>query len=177
MAYGFVEPLKIAAKDIDSLGDTFINASEVMEQGQIFSMGAYSTTAGEEEAFVPVTPATGSLDGLYMLINPVLVETDSKYRGIDPDPRNYTLAANKPGTGYLLQVGDRLFVTDDALAGTKSTNTFLNAADSADFLTWGATQTASALSFAYLKDATIAIPDGSIGGQRVSGYVIRCIAN
>ena len=70
------------------------------------------------------------------------------------------------------QLGDIVTMTADGLAGTKSTNTFVNATDSTGGLkpVWGASQTSSVFSMELIETTYIPLADGSIGNQRVTAY-------
>lgn len=77
--------------------------------------------------------------GLWMAYAPEVVVTDGKYRGINPDPRDFYTAANTIFDAFKPQVGDIVTLTDEAISGTKSTNTYIVAANGSYQLAWAAT--------------------------------------
>lgn len=177
MAYGVLIPRAIMAKDIDSLNRSVVDAAAI-ENGSVMVMGARSTTAGMEEVFEVSQPATGSLTGLWMAYSgDEVVLTDSKYKGLDPDPRNFINAAGKVFSAYKPQLGDIILVSADALAGTfiDGTTTHVNATNGAWKLTWGNSQTASVLSYKLLDVKYISLATGGIDSQRITAYELECV--
>lgn len=181
MAYhGVLIPEAIAAKDIDALNRSAVLPGGTLDNGQVVALLTKSTTAGESEVWTATVPATGSLTFLWMVYSgDELVVTNSQYKGLDPDPRNFFTPATKVVSVYKPQVGDIVLMTAECLAGTKSSNTFINATNSTGGLNlyWGATQTSSVLSYKLLDDTKyINIPSGSIGDtQRVTAYEFQCV--
>lgn len=176
MAYGVLIPESIMATNVDSLNRNVKDALAV-EQGSVFVMGAKSATSGEEEVWEISVPVTASLTDLWMAYSgDEVVLTASKYKGLDPDPRNFINAAGDVFSAYKPQVGDLILVTADALAGTKSTNTFVVATDSAWKLTWAASAI-SGLSYSLIGEKYISIGNGGISdSQRVTAYELECVA-
>jgi len=62
---------KIAAEDVGAYVRPVI-AQEDIDNGNIFSLVAKSSTAGESEVWNAVVPTTGSLTGLWMALEPEL---------------------------------------------------------------------------------------------------------
>ena len=182
MAYSVLIESKIMATNVDSLVRDGVAASQVMENGFICQLATKSSTSGEGEVWSATAPATGSLNGLWMVNEPAVVEVvaedGTRYKGINNDPRNFSIPALRPFSAFKPQPGDLIKVTDDALAGTKSTNTFVNAADGAYQLTWGSSATANALSFKLIETSYVSIASGTLGAsQRVTAYLFQCVAN
>lgn len=182
MAYSVLKTNKIMATNVDSLVRDGVSAATVMENGFIVNLLTKSTTAGEGEVFAATQPVTGALLGLYMVNEPVVVSVTSAdgvvYKGINPDPRNFSIAPLTPFTTFKPMPGDIIELTADGFTGARSSNTFANAADQTDQLVWGSSQTASALSFKYLGDSYVSIGSGTLGAtQRVVTYVLQCLAN
>jgi len=177
MAYGVIVQDKVAAQNVDAYVRPVKSAS-ALENGFVFRLETLSSTSGETEVWVATAPATAApgLTHLWMLAEPEVVLTASKYKGLDPDPRNFILPIGEIGTAVKIQIGDIVTFSEDGLTGTKSTNTFVNATN-ADFqLTWGATQTASVVSFRLMETKTLSIGLGSIGTQRITAYKMECLA-
>ena len=177
MAYGLIVPRKIAAQDVKAWVRSGVSDA-VMENGMVGVANTLSTTSGESEVFSFVTPTTGNLSNLWMVYEPEVVTTDSKYKGIDPDPRNFSIAIGDVFSIFQPQVGDIISMSADALAGTKSTNTYVVATNTADQLTW-ASAAVSGLSLKLIDGSDyVSIADGSIGGQRVTMYkfIVEAVA-
>lgn len=179
MAYhGVLVPEAIASMNIDSLNRSVIYAGGTLDNGQVVVLGSKSTTAGENEVWTATVPATGTLTSLWMVYSgDEIVLTDARYKGLDPDPRNFFTAAGKVVSAFKPQVGDIILATAECFAGTKSTNTFVNATDSTGGLNlyWGATQTASVLSFKLVATKYISLATGAIDTQRVVAYEMECV--
>ena len=167
MAYGYIIPVKVAAKDVDAFNRSAVSDA-VMENGFVGVASTKSSTAGEKEVFSFVTPTTGNLSHLWMAYESPVVITDSKYKGIDPDPRNFSIAIGDVFSIFKPQIGDLIAMSADALAGTQSTNTFVVATNTADALTW-ASAAVSGLSLKLIDDSYwVSIGLGTIGSQRLA---------
>ena len=177
MAYGVIVTSKIAATNVDAYNRAVVSAT-ALENGFVFRLETLSTTSGESEVWQATAPATSApgLTELWMLYEPEVVLTADKYKGLDPDPRNFILPIGEIGSAFKLQVGDVVLMSADALTGTKSTNTFANAVN-ADFqLTWGSSQVSSVVSMRLMETTTISIGLGSIGTQRITAYKMEVLA-
>ena len=168
-------PNMIAAMNIDSLNRSAQSASDV-DNGNIVILT--SRVSGQPEVFTAVVPSTANgLTGVWIAYDPEIVLTAAKYKGIDPDPRNYYNEIGKTFSVFKPQIGDIITLTAEALAGSKDANTFANATDTTGGLKplWGATQTASVFSLKLLATTYISIADGSIGNQRVTAYQFEVV--
>lgn len=178
MAYhGVLNPNAIMAMNIDSLNRSVVDAADI-DNGSILVMGARSTTAGLSEVFEVSQPVTGSLTGLWMAYsNDEIVVTDARYKGLDPDVRNFYNAAGKVFSAYKPQLGDIITVNAEALAGNfvAGTTTHVNATDQAWKLTWGNSQTASVLSYKLLGVSYFSLATGAIDSQHVQAFVLECV--
>ena len=178
MANGVVVQSRVQAKDNDALNRPFVCASDVMN-GHVLNLTGYSTTAGESEVWTGVAPTTGNLSNLWMAYSPEIVTVTSasgnEYRGLTPDPRDFTNIAGNVGDCFQPQVGDLITITGDGLAGTKSTNTFVVATNAAFALTWAATAV-SGLSLKLREETTISVPTGAIGSHKVTAYKFEVVA-
>lgn len=168
---------KVAAMNVDAFNRPAVSASDI-ENGSVFNLLTKSSDAGSEEVWVATTPATGALTNLWMAYEPEVpsVYAGTKaYKGLSPDPRDFINKAGEVFTAFRLQLGDILTLSADALAGSKSTNTFVVAADGALKLTWAASAGAGvSLS---LKDETyISLATGSLGDtQRIAAYQFEVV--
>jgi hypothetical protein len=179
MSYGVLIPNAIMATNIDSLNRTVVDAVAI-ENGQVLVMGARSTTAGLSEVFEISQPASSgsNLTGLWMAYSgDEIVLTDARYKGIDPDVRNFINAAAKPFSAYKPMLGDIITLTDDAITGTYSAGvtTHINATNADWQLNWGNSQTASVLSYKLLGVKYISLATGAIDTQRVVAYEFECV--
>lgn len=181
MAYhGVLITNEIMATNIDQMNRSAICATTDLDNGNVVKLTGVSSTDGEGEVWTAATPVTGSLTNLWMVAEPEVVVTVSgsnKYKGIDPDVRNFYTPAGDLFTAFKLAVGDIVTLTADALAGTKSTNTYIVATTNTPKLTWAAAAI-SGVSLKLLETTYISIADGSIGTQRTTAYrfVVEAIA-
>lgn len=171
MSHVVMIPNAVQAMNVDALNRSAKSASDV-DNGNLVVLSAVGT-GNETEVWTALVPSTANgLTGVWMAGEPEVVLTASKYKGIDPDPRNYYNEIGKVFSVFKPKVGDIITLTADGVAGTKSTNTFVNATDTTGGLkpVWGATQTSSVFSMQLLETTYISIADGSIGSQRVTAY-------
>lgn len=177
MAQNVVILNKVAAQSVDAWVRSAVAGVNV-DNGNIVILSALSTTAGEGEVWSAVTPSTSDgLTGVWMAYEPEDVRTAEKYKGLDPDPRNFYIPDGVVFSVFKPQLGDIITMTADGLAGTKSTNTFVNATNSTGGLkpVWGSTQTASVFSMKLIEETYISIGTGSIGSQRVTAYKFQVV--
>ena len=178
MAYhGVLIPEQIAAMNIDSLNRSVVDVADI-DNGHVMVMGAKSTTAGLSEVFEVSQPVTGALTGLWMAYSgDEIVVTGARYKGLDPDPRNFFNAAGKVFSVYKPQLGDIILVNAEALGGTfiLNTTTHVNATDQSWALVWGNSQTASVLSYKLLSVSYMSLATGAIDSQRITAYELECV--
>jgi hypothetical protein len=178
MAYGILIPNAIAATNIDAWNRHAVSATAV-ENGCIVVLATKSTTAGESEVWTATEPATGALTGLWMVYDPEIILTASKYKGLDPDPRNYITTVGDVFSVYKPAVGDIITVSADCLLGSYSAGvtTHVNATDTTGgfFLYWGNSQTSSVLSYKLLGVTYMSIGTGAIDSQRITSYQLECV--
>lgn len=120
--------LKLSLKLIDT---TYISIADG-------SIGTQRTTAYRFEV-------VDNSSGLWMAYEPEVVVTvtgTKKYKGINPDVRDFYNASGDVFTAFKPQVGDILTFTDDGITGTKSTNTYIVATNGQYKLAWSATANA-----------------------------------
>jgi hypothetical protein len=177
--HGILIPSAIAAKNVDSFNRSAICASD-LDNGNAFILGTKSTTSGEAEVWTATVPNSGTaLTGLWMAYGgDEVVLTDSRYKGIDPDPRNFYNLATKVFSAFKPQLGDIIVATADCFYGTKASASYthVNASNAGGFeLEWGTSQTGSVLSFKYLATTYISIGTGAIDNQRVVAYEMECV--
>jgi hypothetical protein len=175
MAHGVLIPEQIAAINIDSLNrSVFTSSASAIDNGFVFTCTTKVNTSGSgAEVFNIATPSSGSLGGLWMAYSgDEIVVTESKYKGLDPDPRNFYNATSKVFSAYRPQVGDIILLTGAAIDGT--VNSYAVATASTYMLTWGA-NSIDGLSYKLLGTKYISIGTGAIDSQRVTAYELECV--
>jgi hypothetical protein len=172
MAYSVVILSSVAAKNVDAFNKTAKFAGGALENGNVISLGAKSSTAGESDVYIAATPATASLEtaNYYMVYEAPIPLISSKYKGISDDPREFNIATSTVFNCYKPQVGDELIISEDGIAGSKSTNTYIVPANDTGELTWAANTTG--VSLGYELDGTTFI---SVGSTRVTAYKFKCV--
>ena len=179
MANSVMFPIKTSAQYDGSKIETFIHTANI-DNGTVFVKGALSTDASESEVYTLSLPATGAgLTNLYMAytspLNMVIGADGNEYRMGDKNPKNFSNYAGYVFNGFKLTVGDKIKITADGLAGTKSTNAYVVAANGTGKLTWAA-EAVSGVSLKFVKDSYFSIPEGGIGSQRTPAYVFEVVA-
>ena len=175
MANNILVQNDVQAKDVGALNRSAI-CSVAVQNGQAVAMDGKSTTAGEADVWTVITPATATLSGLWIAYSPEVVVTASgsnQYKGIDPDPRNFTNVADTVFDVFKPKVGDILQYT--VIAGTISTNTFAIATDGVLPLTWASAKI-SGLSLELIATTTQSIGTGTIGVSAITAYVFEVVA-
>lgn len=176
MAHGVLIPEAIAAMNTDSLNRSVASTASSIDNGFVLLLtGKIGTSGSGAEVWTATTPATGSLSGLWMAYDGEEIPvTDSRYKGLDPDPRNAYIAQNKVFSAFKPQVGDIILVTPEALTG--SVSTYANAVNGAYQLTWAATSGAGQ-SWKLLGTKYISIHSSAstVDMQRATAYELECI--
>lgn len=174
--HGIFIPDAIAAKDIDAFNRTAISGVD-FDSGNICILSGKSSTSGEAEVWTAIAPSTGNgLTGVWMVYDPELVWTGS-YRGLDPDVRNFYVAAGKTFSIFKPQLEDVFTLTGDSINGSKSSNTFLNATNTGGKqLAWAANAGSSVFAAQLLATTWVSIGTGAMDSQRVTAYQFRVVA-
>lgn len=173
MAHAVLIPSAIAAMNIDSYNRSVLSASAV-DNGNVLVMDAEYTSGSLTEVF-KVTAPSGSGAGLWMAYSgDEIVLTDVKYKGLDPDPRNFYNVAGKVFSAFKLQVGDIIVVTADAFTGARTAETY--AAPTTSYaLLWTPGLATSGVCFKYIATTYISLATGAIDSQRVTAYKLECV--
>lgn len=166
-------PTLVAAKNIDSLNASFIDASNDYENGAIIAAGDYSKEQVYEVA------AVSELHNLFMVFSPEdTIITDAagnEYKiGIN-DPRTFTNVKGKVFSAYRPQVGDKILISAEGIEGTA--DDFAVAAAGESKLQFASAAVAG-LSYKVLDDSAYITIGGAnaIGSQRVEAYLLECVA-
>ena len=179
MAYAVLIPEAIAAMNIDSYVRSVIDtAGSAIDNGNIFVIDTKHTTGSLTEVWEIKQPTAGSPTNCWMAYSgDEVVLTDSKYKGLDPDPRNFTNVAGKVFSAFKPQVGDIVLLTADAFSNSFSTHTYAHAVTTSYKLYWdGNDGGLSGLTFKYLATKYISLATGAIDNQRVTAYELECVA-
>jgi len=173
--HGVLIPEAIAATNIDSYNRNFMCSASSLDNGMVFqsSIRNWSTGSGAE-VFNIAAPVAGSLSGLWMAYQgDEVVTTDLRYKGLDPNPRNFYIESGRVFSGFKPVVGDIILVTGESIKGT--TDSYAAAADSNYQLIWSSTSSATALCFKKIATKYISLATGAIDTQRVTAYELECI--
>jgi hypothetical protein len=178
MTYGVIVQNRVAALNVDAYNRPAWYTS-ALANGSVFRLDSLASLTGSEVWLVSAPSGDSStLNNLWMAYSPEIVITTSgtkQYKGIDPDPQDFTNSASLVFDAFKPQVGDIITMTGDCFAN--SVSTYANAVSGSTNLTWGSTQTASALSLKLLDSTYISKPDGTISTGRVTAYKCVVVAN
>ena len=174
--HGVLLTKAVAAMNVDS----YVRSAKIsadMDNGWVVSLSGLTAAAGENEVWTAVQPVTGTLNALWMVDGESIVLTESRYKGINPNIRDFYTPSGKVFTVFKPQVGDIISLSAEALAGTKSTNGFVVGTNSAYALTWAAAAI-SGLSLKLLATDYLSAPStGAIGElQRFDIYRFEVVA-
>lgn len=177
MAYSVLVAGAIQASNVDSLNKFAKCTTDALENGNVVKLGNLSSTDGEDEVYLAATPATSTLDTdiFYIVNEPVNVLTDSKYRGLNDDPTNFNIASGTVFTCFKPEIGDEIVISEDGLAGTKSTNDYVIPADDTASLTWSASTSSVSMAFELIESTTIEVPASTFYDRKKTAYKFRCV--
>lgn len=178
MAKGILIPTLTAAKNIDVLNRSFVSATDI-DNGYVFTKGDLSADADKTQVYKAVTPAEGSLTGLWMAFTAEDVvltdELGNQFKVGNLDPRSFTNRANTVFSGFKPQVGDLVLISADGISGSAAA--YAVAANGASKLAFNETAGAG-LSFKVVETTYISLASANnIGSQRVTAYLLECVAN
>ena len=177
MTHGILIPNQIAATNIDSYTRSAVSAVNV-DNGNIVVLTTYGVASGNAEVWTGVTPATTTpgLTGVWMAYDPEIVWTSS-YRGLDPDLRNFYTPTGKIYTVFKPQIDDVFTLSTDGIAGSISSNTFINCTNTGGLQpAWAASAGSSVFAAKLIATTYISLGMGSIDSNRVIGYQFRVVA-
>jgi len=165
----------VAAMNVDSW-NRHAQSTVAMQNGYIMQLASKTGVTGESEVWLATVPASGAgLKNLWMCAEPSVVVTNSQYKGLDPDPRNFEVAIGTTFSAFMIKLGDIITVNAEALAGTLVTGDYAVATNAAWQLTWAASAI-SGVTFYRRATTTISIADGTISTGRIVAYELECIA-
>lgn len=180
MTHAVLVPNMIAAMNIDSLNRNVIDygatASNV-DNGNVFEMVSQHTSGSYSEVWEIQQPDSASSTDLWMAYSgDEVVLTASKYKGLDPDPRNFYSASNTVFSAYKPQKGDIITLTADAFSNSYSSHTYAMTVADAFTLTWTNDAPTAGLYYKYIDTVYISLATGGIDNQRVTAYKLECVS-
>jgi hypothetical protein len=190
MTHGILVPSKTAATDVDAWNRSAITTSDDVDNGWVVKLSTKSTTSGESEVWTALEPTTSNgLTGLWMAYSPEIVITESgsyEFKGIDPDPRNFTNLGAKVFDVFKPQLGDIITASADCLCGTyiANTTTHVTATNGTTgtsggyTLLWANSASSTATCFKSIDAGSpkyFSIGTGAINNQRVTAYQLECV--
>lgn len=171
MGYAILQPLSVAAKNIDSYNINVINKEDDMPNGAIITKGALSTDADKSEVYVATKPASATLANAYMVYNPedviVTAADGTQYKVGDLNPGAYTNVKGVVCNAFKLQVGDKILISSDGVTGEE--NNYAVAASGAYTLAFAENAGATGLALKKLAKTYMSIGT-KFGSQRVVAY-------
>jgi hypothetical protein len=179
-SHGVLIPVAVAALNVDSWNRSCVSASAI-DNGNVLLLSTKSATAGQAEAWTASAPVTSYLQNLWMAYEPEIVTTisgTSYYKGLDPDPRNFYNAIGSVFSAFLVQMGDIVTLTADALDGAYNpgVTTHVIATNAAGIkLSWNAGIGTGQLSLKLQKVTYISVATGGVDTQRVTAYQFEAV--
>lgn len=176
---------RVMAENIDALNRHGV-AEVAVENGDVFVCGVQSTDPKQKDVFA-VTKASAVAKDLWMAYEPEVVDVvngQNVYRGLDADPRHFSIPANRPFRMFkpvagvdLIQITKDFFAEGfdpDTVSGAKyveiqSNGTFKAVAS--------ATSNFAGLQFKIFAKKPIIIANGVIGGESVDAWILECTNN
>jgi hypothetical protein len=178
--HGVLVQNRVAAENIDSYNRSAVCSGSDIDNGNVFRLVALSSTAGQNEVWNAQIPIGGSLNDLWMAYSPELVVTkigNKEFRGLSPDPRDFTSGSTRVFDAFKPVVGDIISLSADAISGSPSTGNYVVSQADSFQLVWIAVPTGSALQLKFLKEEYFSIADGGINTQRITSYRFYVLAN
>lgn len=172
MAHAIMIPSLVAAKNIDTLNRSFVCAV-ALDNGNVINLSGTPSVAGEGEVWTASTPTAATPTGLWMVGEPEVVLTNAQYKGLDPDPRNFFVAANTVATCFKIKKYDLIRLTADAFANSRTSENYVNVQASGK-LAWASSSTAATL-FQLIEVTNIPLSSGAPGSNRVTAYRLEAI--
>lgn len=167
-------PSLVAAKNIDSLNQSFLDASNDYDNGMVFNAGAYDA---ENQTYTPA--AISDLHNVFMAFSPedtiTVDEMGNQYKIGLNDPRNFTNAKGLVFSAYRPQVGDKILISADGIEGTA--DDFAVVATGEAKLQYASAAVAG-LSYKVVDDSAYISIGGAtnIGSQRIAAVLLECVA-
>lgn len=179
MSHSIVIKNQTASMNVAAYNRSVFSGSDAVDNGNVFWLQAQGTSSSAVEAWSVVTPATGSLIGLWMAASPevpITVDGALVYKGLNSDPRNFYNVGGVVFDAFKPVAGDIITLTADALDSATAA-AFAGATNGSGKLTWSATIGAAAFTLRYLATTYISIGSGAIDSQRVTAFKFEVLNN
>ena len=175
-SYAILQPGAIAAANTDSLTKFAKYTLSAVENGNVLTLGALSSVAGEHEVFIAATPATGTLATAiyYMVLEPAIPVTNAQFKGLSDDPSDFNIAASKIFTVFKPKIGDEIIMSADGISG--SVNTYAIPANAALELAFSASASGVTLAWQVIETTFINVPSSNFYTGRKIAYKLLCVA-
>jgi hypothetical protein len=170
MAHGIIQLDAVHAQNIDALNRIASGAAD-LDNGNVVQL---LTKTGQVWAATAPATTTG-LQNLWMVAEPVQVNTNGAFLNIDVTPGNFYVLTGKEFSAFKPQIADIITLTADSLGGTLGSNTHVVATAGTYELTWAAAVVAG-LSLKLVATNYISIATGSINTQRTVAYQFEVVA-
>jgi hypothetical protein len=175
MTHSIVLPSKMASKNIDAYVRPVV-AQQNMDNGYFFSLLSKSTGSASE-CWVPTVPTTGSLNAVWMALEPeipFMASGTNVYAGLGTI-QDFYITASAVFTAVKPKLGDIITVTADAFtAAAPTAGQYANVVSAAFTLTAAAT-TGAGQSWAHRATTYIPSASGSISTGRITAYQLECV--
>ena len=176
MAHTVVILNKVAATNVDAYVRPIV-AQQNMDNGYLMTLNSVSS-GSSVECWVPTTPTTASLTGLWLLKEseiPFLASGTNVYNGLGTI-RDFYVSASLVATAIKVNVGDVITVTADWFtSGTAPTAGQYANAVNASFTPTVASVSGAGQSWICREVNFIPYADGTIGSGRLTSYRMECV--
>lgn len=176
MGNAILQPLSVAAKNIDSYNVNVINTTDDMPNGSIITKGALSTDADKSEVYVATKPTAATVADAYMVWNPedviVTANDGTQYKVGDLNPDEYTNVKGIVCNAFKLSIGDKVLISKDGITGEE--NDYVVPTANAYKLNFAAAKGATGLAFKKLAKKYFSVGK-AFGSQRVDAYELEVV--
>ena len=181
MVYGILIKNRTQSMTDDSKNRS-VQAAADIANGGVFRLDAQGSQSGSAaEVWSATAAAVGTYDGLWMAASPEVVITSSKYKGIDPDPRNFVNPAGYVFDAFKPCVGDVITLSSYGISGSPSTGDYVTSGSQAYTLLWASSGSINPfggrLTMKLLAETYVSIGTGAIDNQRVLAYKLQVLFN
>jgi len=172
----------VAAMNVDAYNRSAL-AGINLDNGNVFRLDVLNSSSGCEVWDVaPPTTSASTLDNLWMAYSPevsLLSSGGKQYKGLSPDPQDFTNTGSLVFDAFKPQVGDIITLTADAFSNAISTNTYASSGSEGHTLFWNTSATTAAFACNLIDITYMSIGSGSALGQtqRITAYKLVVVNN
>ena len=108
----------------------------------------------------------------------ITTQGTKQYKGLTPDPQDFTNTGSLVFDAFRPQIGDILTMTADAFSAARSRNTYASSGSEGHTLFWNSSATTAAFACQLIDVTYMSIGSGSALGQtqRITAYKMQVIA-